>query len=388
MTYTYLFILGRNPILSKKEIEAFFIYHNFKASFFSLPRDILGVNTDIDFEKNNIIKLLGGTIKIARVFSEDINFSNQIVIDFIEEQKLNISKFGLSFYNFYISKFQILRNCKIIKKYFKDKNISTNFVVSKDESYLTSVQYIKKIFNHGNEFIILKNDNKFIYSYVVSCQNISLWQTLDYGISDIDPESGMLPPKLAQIMINLALPDKEKKDLTIYDPFCGTGRVILQTLFSGFNAFGSDNDKEKVTKTRNNVSWLMNNIKIKDNNFLLDRNLFSHDMRHSIPKINNIDAIVTEPYLGPSYKEMPQKDEIIESFAKLSGLYLDSFMNFRSILNKNSKVVFVFPQIKSIDLLNQIIDKIIALGYHKIDNFVYQRKYQIVKRNIGVFKLE
>jgi len=42
---------------------------------------------------------------------------------------------------------------------------------------------------------------------------------------------GMMPPKLTQMMINLAiarLREREKNQIHLYDPFCGLGTTLIE----------------------------------------------------------------------------------------------------------------------------------------------------------------
>lgn len=43
---------------------------------------------------------------------------------------------------------------------------------------------------------------------------------------------GMMPPKIAQIMINMAT--EGDSDMAIWDPFCGLGTTLIEALHSGF----------------------------------------------------------------------------------------------------------------------------------------------------------
>ncbi|MCB9806812.1 hypothetical protein H6768_02830 [Candidatus Peribacteria bacterium] len=43
---------------------------------------------------------------------------------------------------------------------------------------------------------------------------------------------GMMPPKIAQIMINLAT--KGDKKVAIWDPFCGLGTTLIEAFHGGW----------------------------------------------------------------------------------------------------------------------------------------------------------
>jgi len=63
---------------------------------------------------------------------------------------------------------------------------------------------------------------------------------------------GMMPPKLAQIMVNLGT--KGKYDTILWDPFCGLGTTLIEALHAGHMMLqGSDLEKEMVSATQKNI---------------------------------------------------------------------------------------------------------------------------------------
>ena len=55
-----------------------------------------------------------------------------------------------------------------------------------------------------------------------------------------DMRRGMLPPKLARSLVNLAIGAKSPSDMTILDPFCGTGTVLMEAMLLGTHVVGTD----------------------------------------------------------------------------------------------------------------------------------------------------
>jgi tRNA G10 N-methylase Trm11 len=389
MIYKYIFILGNNSKLSIAEIRSILDYHNIKASYTSLSPQILQVNTE-DAIPANYLDKLGGTIKVGQIFShQENNFNLSTVINFLSKQKLDKFTFALSFYNIKITTREILRYLKNIKQYLKQSNKKTKFILPKQDSFLSSAQTFNKILPQGYELICIKNNNLCIYAQVIYVQNIKLNKTLDYDIPRPDAKNGMLPPKLARIMVNLSLSKYSGAKHSIYDPFCGTGRVAMESLLLKHDTYCSDIDPQFITKTQENIQWLNNKLKLKLAENFFTKNIFVQDAtsnNHQI-KQNSIDAIVTEPYLGPVYKSNPTNSQIQQNFSQLSQLYENFFFASTNILKPKGKIVCVFPKIGSQSLLDKIVDKISALGYYNLEDFEYKRDYQIVKRHIGVFEI-
>lgn len=379
----YIFILGNHPKLSIAEIESYFNYYNYKLVYSSISSNILLVNTDANLNQKNIINDLGGTVKIASF----IKYLNQIKAREIVEllpQKNTKLKFGLSFYNFNYLLRDILRLNKEIKFLSKEKNIKLNFVLPKNNTFLSSAQVFNKLIKNGIEFIIIKSKDKYLIFQTIEVQNINLNTILDYGIPFPNPVQGMLPYKLVKIMINLCLKNKKNNDFTLLDPFCGSGRIAMEALLKNINIYASDINQKSINDTNKNVSWILKKFNIDKN---LVKKIFLSDATKPLD-IPKVDAIVTEPYLGNAYKFMPEKRKIINEFNDLAQIYLKSFKNFKNILKSNSKIICVFPVIGEYKLSNLILDKIEQMGYHKLQEFNYSRKYQIVKRQIFIYILK
>ena len=78
------------------------------------------------------------------------------------------------------------------------------------------------------EIVVIKGHDKVFIGKTVAIQDIENYTKRDYERPARDAKTGMLPPKLAQIMINLGGLTKIDHDQeethavqhTLYDPFC------------------------------------------------------------------------------------------------------------------------------------------------------------------------
>jgi tRNA G10 N-methylase Trm11 len=133
---------------------------------------------------------------------------------------------------------------------------------------------------------------------------------------------------------------------------------------------------------------------------------------------NSIDAVVTEPYLGPSnlkHANIKRVSELGAIKKELSELYLGAFWEFKKVLKSGGRVVMVWPvwQIGANQWQDRvdesklsylpIIDQVIKLGFRKINllpaelrqqsgiklnerrSLIYSRPNQMVLREIMVF---
>lgn len=379
----YLFLLGNHPDISIEEIKKLLQFLNIDATYRSLTREILLVNTSQIINAKEIIDKLGGTIKIAQVFETSDKVCAQKIIGLIKNEKK--VRIGISSYTDEINAKAINYHLRQLKDLANDRNIKINYIIPKDKNCLSSAQVFHKILPSGYEIIIVKDGNVFILAKTLAVQNVDLLSKLDYGIPYSQQKAGMLPPKLAQMMINLSL--DSQKEFVLYDPFCGTGRVLMQALYCGHNTvYASDVYKDAVEKTKKNIMWLAYTFKINIGEDFYINNIFVHNARQKLNKIDKkITSIVTEPDLGTAYKQNPKIEDVKSEFERLESLYIESFTSFKSILAKDAKLVVVFPKIADMSLLDELVDKLESLGYYMERNFIYARDYQIVKRHIGVF---
>jgi len=361
----YAFILGHNPKLSAAEILAVLP----KAKVASQSSSFLILeNNEINCEE--LMNRLGGSIKIAKVISEKID--KKLIVEELKSIKAsNKLNFGLSYYECKPDKLGM-----DIKNVLKKIGISSRLVVGRDKA-LSSV-IIQK--NKVHEFLIIAG--KYL-AHTCAIQDFESYSKRDYGRPARDLKSGSMPPKLAQIMINLAQVDKSAK---IHDPFCGSGTILQEAALLGYtNISGSDSSAKAVEDTKKNLDWLVKNYKLQTTNYKLSK----IDVRNLNQYVSGIDAIITEPYLGPLLKGRENKQQILKNIKELEGLYIQTFEQFSHALNKNGTVVIIFPTFR-IDkqiLELKIQGKIKELGFTQTskDDLFYFREGQKVYRNVRVF---
>ncbi len=299
------FIFGNAPELAEAELKA--------------------VNpSDID-DPQKLIKILGGTVKIAEILPENIKLTDIIKGDF-----------GISDLT---GRLDIFKLCKDIKA-----ETGQRFVLpQKGERQLSSVVVAKQKLT---EIIIGEN----FMAKTVAVQDFEDWGKRDYGRPAAAGHIGMLPPKVARMMINIS------RGQTILDPFCGTGTILMEALILNLKAVGSDIDPNQIERTKKNLDWLGKNAE-----------LFIWDARKISEKLTQkVDAIVTEPDLGP------RND--------LEQLYFDCLTDWRKVLKPNGQVVIALPFVKN------IIDKAKTIGYTLAEGpYLYARPQAKIKRNICVF---
>jgi tRNA G10 N-methylase Trm11 len=337
----YFFILGSNPTLSLAELAAVFNHGRF-----SLIQKNIAI-LEVDYEiKANLIKKIGGVIKFGLIHNELNSLVAKDILKAISifgqpekiETKFN---FGISFYG----KSKI--NLKVLgmefKKLLKQSSINSRWVISREPTLSSVVvEQNKLVTDRGVEIVMIEFNKKLFLGKTLAVQPFKELSFRDYGRPARDDYSGMLPPKLAQIMINLSGADTDK---TILDPFCGSGTIITEAMLMGYDRIiGSDISNKAITNTKTNIEWIEKNYKIQNTKC----KILNSDAMQISEQIqpNSIDAIITEPYLGPQRGGF----EIYKIIKELESLYSKSLLEFKKILKPNGKIIIIWPVFQKIPL--------------------------------------
>lgn len=315
---------------------------------------------------------LGGTIKIAQLKATDKNWLPAIKDIFISSSHKN---FSISIIGDQKSAKEL---APTLKEELREAGHKARFVFAKGSSLSPLVIKKQKVL----EFIIDPNTNQiFTTIWVHSFQN---WIVRDRNKPFITPKSGMLPPKLARIMVNLALAGSDPQKTTLLDPFCGTGTVLMEALILGCNVIGSDLSTDKIKGAQKNLSWLPSEHfchKTKSQPLLIH-----HDATHISQKLTSpINVIVTEPTLGPTSPKPKHIPNIIKGLKKL---YLGALKDWQKFLKTGDRLVIAFPRFNIKDktyLTHDFIDGRENLNYNVVSkNLVFTRPGAIIERQIVI----
>lgn len=311
----YFFVLGNASDLAREEVKALLPHTEF---FYQPPVLIIETENKIPFEK------FGGVIKIGEVINEGI-------IEFLKSSNQTKIDFGISDYGNDPARWR--DDAKEIKRELQELGIKTRFILPKRGEKTLSSVVVKKQFL--TEFLIFKD----VVAKTIWVQDFEDWGLRDYGRPATSSHIGMLPPKVARMMVNIAGPGK------ILDPFCGVGTILAEAQ----DAIGSDINSAQIEKTRKNLAWLGKKFPLQ-----------VADARKVI--VPPVDAIVTEPFLGPANQPV------------LEQLYYDCFKHWQTILKPDGKVVIATPF---------PLDTAKLMGYSILGGpFMYFRPQAIVKRYI------
>ncbi len=340
---SFWFILGRESLIAAAEIDAVL---SLKKYDYSLPILKTELSSAAGFESKKLINRLGGTIKIAKELATDIKESE--LVDIIIENLKTVSgkiNFGISIYSFNEDAKANLELAeyfgKKIKKVLKEDGLSVRYVENK-EAILSSVTVTKNgLAGRGREFLIQKNEGgSFSLAQTEAVQPFEQFSARDFGRPGRDDLSGMLPPKLAMILLNLA---QTAPDSILLDPFCGSGTILSEAMLLEYkNLLGSDNSEKAVLDTKINIDWVAKQFHQE----IPSNKIFKSEVLELSKKLHadSVDAIVTEPYLGKPLRGQETKHDLLSQANQLKDLYLRAFQQFYKILKPGGKIVFIIPR--------------------------------------------
>jgi tRNA G10 N-methylase Trm11 len=388
----FISILGRQPALSIAELERVFGGKNINV----LSPIAATINTDsFDIQK------FGGTLKAGKIVAELpgndwYKINQKIISQFIDEWSSSTGKItlGISVYGSRVSTRDIQKTGLILKRKLKEQDVSLRLVPNSQPSLNTATSHHNKLGLSPNKVeIIVVSTPKVIYiASSTGAQNITAYANRDQKRPKRDAFVGMLPPKLAQIMVNLACgtlpPTIYHLPPTILDPFCGTGVILQEAALIGYDVYGTDLSDKMVDYSRINLEWLHDRHRV-DFKLKLDQG-DAMTTRWKKP----IDAVVSETYLGQPFSAPPSHVKLEEVVGNCNHIATEFLKNISSQIEPGTLLCIAVPAWRGKDGRTThlpFIEKIARLGYkpHEFTNIsqkdlLYFREDQVVARELLV----
>ncbi len=329
-------ILGRQPKLSIAELESYFGGTNiapFGETSATIKTDSASINS------------LGGTLKLAKL-ERTISTKNPLALlrllekYYVTNLPTDIGKItlGLSWYGDNIPTKIINQALLKIKGQMKRRGVNVRLLPVTQLALSTATSHHNGLGKNPKkiEIIVVKNHQSYIFGRSLGCQNISAYRDRDQKRPKRDSKVGMLPPKLAQIMVNLSRkePFSNGQKLTLLDPFCGTGVILQEAHLMSFNIIGSDIEPRMITFSKENLRWLDDNLN--------DPNLIIGDgTKLTWP---SFDCIASESYLGRPYATPPSTEQLLEEKNTVNGVVSGFLQNLRKqTLDDHHQICLAVP---------------------------------------------
>jgi tRNA G10 N-methylase Trm11 len=382
-------VLGRQPGLGIAELESLLG-----------PKPVTPLIPGIaglDLEAVSVpFSRLGGTVKLAKLLAElpttDIGQVEKYLHDTIPEhlQYVPEGKFtlGLSFYGFDVSPARINAAGLRLKKTIKKLGRSVRIVPNKSPD-LNSAQILHNNLTgmNGWELLLIRHGTVTYLAQTTGVQDIDAYAARDQERPKRDARVGMLPPKLAQIIINLAADGMLTEGNTVLDPFCGSGVIMQEAALMGFDVYGSDIDTRMVEYTSGNFDWLLQRYPS-----VHAAHAFETGDATSY-RWQPFDTVASELFLGKPLTSLPKPPELEAIVAEADGIFNSFLRNMHSQLPEGARVCLAVPAWSDGRGFKRLpsLDRLEKIGYNRlrfihVDNeeLTYHRPGQTVGRELVV----
>jgi tRNA G10 N-methylase Trm11 len=363
-------ILGRQPELGLMELESL-LGSNHVEPF---GRQAAIISEPVHIDK------LGGTIKVAEVlYRGELTSLRDLPIE-TESLPMREGKtpFALSSYGSRETPKMLFSAGLELKKVLRVRG-SVRLVSPAQGSALSAAELRhNRVIEDGFELLIVVSGREMVLARTLGVQDIDWYSRRDYDRPARSAKVGMLPPKLAQILVNAT------QGTDVYDPFCGTGVVLQEALLLGRDAHGSDLAADMVAATQKNLAWLEAQVDYK----LPGWGVSLVDARAvTLPRGC---AVVTEGYLGPHLSSAPSAMELVTLKTDLRALYRDSLLRWAKQLSAGAEVSLCAPAWRVASKWHYLglVDELDHLGYtlrsfeHVTTPLLYAREDQVVGRQL------
>ena len=435
----YIALLGRQPEISLAELAAVFgadCVNRISQQFAKVQTSQFDITT------------LGGTIKCAEMITElpasrtdkaSLLAASRFITQHYQAKwahsphKITL---GLSAYNLAVGARDVQKTGLILKSSLKKSGTSLRFIPNDQPALSTATAHNNKLGGppHKVELLLVKTtDRRLIIAESRGVQNITAYTRRDRHRPKRDAFVGMLPPKLAQIMLNLALgaglltrqrphdnsvtssdsslsdksmvlrtalPDAfdleetagSRAAVTILDPFCGTGTVLQEALLAGYDVVGTDLSQKMVDYTTENLSWLQSTFTAPSRPVGRVIDIHQADATtHHWPNSKHLTAVVCETYLGQPFSAPPAPQKLAEVAGNCNHIITGFLTNIRPQLAPNTPLCIAVPawyDASSRATHLPLIKNLQRLGYYQLNRtpLIYRRPDQTVARELLVLK--
>lgn len=367
----YLVVLGREAKISLAELEALFSSSKVKQ---------VAPNLALVTAKFVDINRLGGALKVAKVLDE----SPTDYLSQLPEGKITL---GVSDYSAKASQKSAWALALKYKNLLKRHGRNVRLIPGKSAVISSATAHHNQLGEKLNHIELIKFGDQFATS--VGTQNITSYAKRDQARPARDAFVGMLPPKLAQILINLAT--EGAKSGRLLDPFCGTGVVLQEASLMGYQVYGTDLSDKMINYSERNLSWLAGRYSdINQKPQLEEGDATKHQWKPAP------DFIASEIYLGHPMSTPPVEIKFRTEKENSEALLTSFLKNLAPQIKSSTCLALAIPawlrpngKYSGLDIVDRLDDlgyNLTKYRYASFDDLLYYREGQIVARQIIVLR--
>ena len=349
----YAAVFGRNHALSIAELSAVGAAQGFSvAPLGKYAAELTGFNL-------KLADRFGAVTKIVELLgvAPSTQAALERLADSVPEMKTGKLVFGISSYGSPSSteltnKMRELLDKRGVKHRYMAKRLGKSGRPADGELSAVQVKH-NKLLTKGHDWCLFEAAGRWHYGRTVWIYDFEGFGKRDYDKPRSDSRRGMLPPQLARTMVNLGTGGDAAT--SVYDPFCGSGNLLLESVALGHRTFGSDLAEAAVADSRQNLEWLGSPGKWDVAVIDATTNLRS----------DPVEAIVTEGYLGQLVNPNTTDRTMEVEASQVEALLLKFFERARQTLHPSGRLVITWPiwRLAHSQLELPLVDRVKALGY-------------------------
>jgi tRNA G10 N-methylase Trm11 len=391
MFYKSLFVLGRLPAIGRAELESLYGAEHLQ------PIGDYAVASDLSLDDVRFARI-GSSVRAAKILTRLDgarwpNVAKQLAdklpgyLDYLPAEgkiKLGLSTFGLQ-----VSPQQLFRTGLDLKRVCKQAGRSVRLVPN-TEPTLSSAQVLHNQLTGelGLELLLLRDGDATWIAQTTDVQDITAYAKRDQGRPKRDARVGMLPPKLAQTIVNLAAgPLAFHFEHIILDPFCGTGVLLQEAALMGYSVYGTDLEPRMIEYSSQNLAWLAEENTIHSPTLQVgDATSFTWQPGFAV--------VASETYLGRPLASWPGDDAVRKIISDTNTILVKFLQNIGKQTPRNLRLCLAVPAWRSPQgrLFHlPLLDHLEEMGYNRVrfehaagDDLIYFRPDQIVTRELLV----
>lgn len=410
---SYAALLGHQPMISLAELAA--VLPDFSQK--QMVENTVIFETAEELSQQ-FLDTLGGTILIAKRITE-APVTLEDVPQMLCNEVANVRKhvtFSLRALGIPRGAVRSLfRTCKLA---LKTRGLAARYIGNEFKPAATALLRDSEVLSgkRGCELMLLMKEEMLWIGRTIAAQDIDAYTKRDMGKPVRDTTVGLLPPKLAQILLNFGsyliresyppLPAKTSNTkygirntkYTVFDPFCGTGVIPMEALRRGWPVLASDLSLKAVNGCTKNIEWLRKEEKIfkKDTDAIIWKQDAAKPFELKVPP----DVVVTESSLGPALTDRPPIKEVSKLKTESERMQAAFLTNAQATLPR-VPLVCIWPAWRQRDgwvRLEKVWDVLGKLGYQamlppgirsdhpRFVSLFYKRPDQYVGREIVLLK--
>jgi SAM-dependent methyltransferase len=401
-----LLVLGRQPELGIAEADSLFGADKITplgTQFVLLDARV----QDVPFSR------IGGSTRVAKLLTylpyTDWDKVEKYLVEELPKHTCCLPegkiRLGLSVYNLSVNIRRLNATGLTLKKAVKADGRSVRVVPNKEHELNTAqVLHNQLTGPMGMELLLIRDGERTVLAQTTAVQDIEAYAARDQARPARDARVGMLPPKLAQIIINLSNPSANG---LVLDPFCGTGVVLQEALLMGFHTHGADLDPRMVEYTSKNVmDWLgtvhpeiydlSRGVELGDaTNATWTTSKFITDKTGDVIDAQRVPLTFTniacETYLGRPFSSEPSPEVLAEVMRDVDTIHRKFLQNVARQTKSGFRMCIAVPAWNTRNGFKHLktLDSLEELGYNRVSfvhthtrDLIYYRENQVVGREL------